>query len=346
MKLGSSLKLLAPGILLTLVVALATRFIHGFLPETLGRALGEVVIGMAVGLIIGNAVSLPAWSEAGIRFCFGFILRLAIVLLGARISLQAIADIGGSVLLLIIGLVILAVTAARLMCAAAGVPPKLGALIGVGTAICGNTAISVTAPIIHARDEEVSFAIAVNTLFGTFAVFFYPLFSQWLGLSPEFFGIWAGVAVNDTSQVIAAGYAYGDQAGDIALTVKLTRNALLGFVLIAVGLIYAKEQTGEEPGLVGKIKNSVPDFVIGFLIMAVLNTFGFFESASDTLGRDIQADLKWAAKLLILIALCAVGLNTHFGKLRAIGLKPFLIGLAVALLTAVTSWCVIRFLII
>ncbi len=335
-----------PGLAVVLVLAMMTRFVHGLIPPEQGEMLGEVILGMGLGLILGNLIKLPDRWQPGIAFCFNAILRISIVLLGARFSLQKIVEIGGSVLLLIIGLITMAILLARTFCISAGASCKLGTLIGVGTAVCGNTAITVSAPLIHARDEEISFAIATNTLFGTFAVFFYPVFANYLGLSPEFFGIWAGTAVNDTSQVVAAGFTYGETAGDIAVAVKLTRNALLGFVLIAVGLIYAKEQTGEELTLTQKIRRSIPAFVIGFLCMALLNTFGFFEMVGELVDRDPRKDLTMVAKFMILVALIGVGLNTDLKELKGIGFMPFFIGLFVAGITSTTSYLVIRFLIL
>jgi uncharacterized integral membrane protein (TIGR00698 family) len=237
----------------------------------------------------------------------------------------------------------------------AGVPGRLSTLIGVGTAVCGNTAITATAPVIHAEDEEVSFAIATNTLFGTAAVFLYPLLGHWIGLSNAAFGTWAGTAVNDTSQVVATGFAYSDAAGKVATAVKLTRNAMMGGVIVVIGLIYARgaraatagegagKDEGERAGW-SRLRQSVPGFVLGFLLLALLNTLGVIAWASSVIGRDLSQALQVLSRFLILVALAGVGLSTRLSAMRRIGATPFLVGFATAATTATASYFLIRWL--
>lgn len=340
----NKIKAIIPGFVLVLFIALASRFLHGFLPKAAQAVMGEVIIALLIGLIISNLKKLPSSLSPGVDFSFKVILKWAIVLLGAKFSLQKVAEIGGSSLLLILVLIAMALAIAHFLGKLAGISPKLATLIGVGTAICGNTAITVTAPVIQARDEEVSFAIATNTFFGTLAVFFYPILGHMLGLSDTFFGTWAGVAVNDTSQVVAAGFSYSEAAGELATAVKLTRNALMGFVIVAIGFAHSKGHPDwGNMSMFAKMKKSIPFFVIGFLIMAVLNTFGLFDTLGDALGRPILKDFTHAAKFMILLALAGVGLNTRFDNMRKIGLTPFFIGLAAAAATSITSFLAIRF---
>jgi uncharacterized integral membrane protein (TIGR00698 family) len=231
----------------------------------------------------------------------------------------------------------------------AGVPGRLATLIGVGTAVCGNTAITATAPVIHAQDEEVSFAIATNTLFGTAAVFLYPLLGHWLAMSNAAFGTWAGTAVNDTSQVVATGFAFSDAAGKVATAVKLTRNALMGPVIVGIGLVYARRagtNAGAGAGVsIGKrVRQSIPMFVLGFLLVALLNTIGVFAWLGSRLHRDLAHDLQEVSRFLILIALSGVGLSTRLSAMRKIGATPFLIGFATAATTATASYFLIRWL--
>jgi len=336
-------KSLAPGFALVLAIALVSRILHGVLPQAARAVMGEVIIALLIGLIISNMKHLSPVLRPGIDFSFKVILKWAIVLLGAKFSLQKVAEIGGSSLLLILVLIALALSIAHFLGKMLGISPKLATLIGVGTAICGNTAITVTAPVIQAKDEEVSFAIATNTFFGTVAVFFYPILGHMLGLSDDFFGTWAGVAVNDTSQVVAAGFSYSEAAGELATAVKLTRNALMGFVIVAIGFAHSKGHPDwGDMSMFAKMKKSVPFFVIGFMIMAVLNTLGVFNILADALGRPILKDFTFAAKFMILLALAGVGLNTRFDNMRKIGLTPFFIGLAAATTTAVVSFFAIR----
>jgi uncharacterized integral membrane protein (TIGR00698 family) len=225
-----------------------------------------------------------------------------------------------------------------------GVPGKLATLIGVGTSVCGNTAISAVAPVIGSRDEETSFAIATNTLFGTLAVFAYPVLGHALGMGDAAFGTWAGTAVNDTSQVVATGFAFSAGAGQLATVVKLTRNMLMGGVIIAMGLLYARGGQGTAGSLGQRVKMSFPPFLLGFLGMCLLNTLGFFVWSSHVVGRDLTADAQSAAKFLILLALAGVGLGTRLDAMRRIGMRPFWVGLATALVTSGASYALVRFL--
>jgi uncharacterized integral membrane protein (TIGR00698 family) len=305
-----------PGLALVLGVAWMARAAHGRVPPDIGRLVGEVIFAVLFGLIIANVLRLPKLVQPGIAFAFKTLLRAAIVLLGATFSFFTALSIGGRALLMVVGLMSLALLAAHALGRLLGVPGKVATLIGVGTAVCGNTAISAVAPVIGARDEETSFAIATNTLFGTLAVFAYPVLGHALGMSHAAFGTWAGTAVNDTSQVVATGFAFSQSAGSVATVVKLTRNMLMGGVIILMGLIYAGGGQGTAGSLGSRLKQSVPVFVLGFLGMCLLNTFGVVAWASQHAGRDLIADAQTAAKALILMALAGVGLATVLGGVR------------------------------
>ena len=305
--------------------------------------MGEVLFAIVLGLIVGNAVRLPDALKQGIRFSFHTVLRTAIVLLGASLSFQQVVATGSAALLIIVILMTLALTAAHVLGRAAGIPARLATLIGVGTAVCGNSAIAATAPVIRARDEEVSFAIATNTLFGTLAVILYPIVGRALGFGDTTFGTWAGTAVNDTSQVVAAGFAFSEAAGDVATTVKLTRNALMGFVIVGIGMAYANTNASDASESKARvttwkrIQQSVPLFVVGFLLMAVLHSVGALAWVSRAVGVNVVTLLRDFSRVLILVALAGVGLSTRFDAMRRIGWKPFLLGLGLAGLTSGTS---------
>ena len=358
-----------PGLLLTVACAIAARLLHGLLPPRPAALLGEVVVAVLLGLVIGNAVMLRPLFAPGIRFSFHSLLRVAIVILGAQFSFFQVVAIGGKAVLMIVILMALALTVAHVLGRLTGVPGRLATLIGVGTAVCGNTAITATAPVIRAEDEEVSFAVATNTLFGTAAVFIYPVLGHWIGLSSAAFGTWAGTAVNDTSQVVATGFAYSDMAGKVATAVKLTRNALMGAVIVGIGLVYARGEGGAhgwgdargEPPALGlpaalsslgpraaanwaRLRQSIPGFVLGFLLAALLNTLGAIAWAGSISGRDLSHDLQVASRFLILVALSGVGLSTRVSAMKRIGATPFLVGFATAATTALASYLLIRWL--
>lgn len=336
-----------PGLALAFVVGMLARVVHQRLPEAAAGALGEVIFAVLFGLLLGNLAPLPSVLAPGIRFSFHVVLRAAIVLLGAAFSFQQVIAIGGKALLLITILMALALAVAHLLGRLAGVPGKLATLIGVGTAVCGNSAIVAVAPVIGAKDDEVSFAVATNTLFGTAAVLLYPVIGRLFGFTDAVYGTWSGTAVNDTSQVIAAGFAFSEEAGRVATAVKLTRNALMGFVIVGMGLAYSKAGaagTGADTGLGARLKQSIPLFVIGFLIMALLNSLGVFQWLSGRAPVDVGKLLREAARALILVALAGVGLSTRISAMRHTGFKPFLVGLAVALATSGASLLLIHLL--
>lgn len=337
---------LAPGVALSLATALAARWVHGLLPPFLSKALGEVVFAVLLGLLVSNLFRLPAATAPGIRYSFQTLLRLAIVLLGAGFSFAQVAAIGGKALGMIAVLMTLALWTAHALGRRLGVRRELATLIGVGIAVCGNSAISATAPVIGAEDEDVSFAVATNTLLGTVAVFLYPVLARVFGMSDAAFGTWVGSAVNDTSQVVAAGFAVSEAAGRVATAVKLTRNALMGIVIVGIGLAYARRRgsSGTPGSWAKRLGESVPVFVLGFLAMAVINSLGGIVWASRVLGRDLGPDLLYASRFLILVALAGVGLGTNVGAMRRTGTRPFLVGLVTVVLCSLASLGLIRLL--
>lgn len=283
---------------------------------------------MLLGIVIANTVGVPARATPGVRVAVQRILRLGIVLLGARLSLAAILAIGVDALGLVVACMTLALGAALLAGRLFALPPRLALLIGVGTAVCGNTAIVATAPVVKAEEREVSFAVATITLFGTLAVFVYPFIGRALGLSDADFGTWAGVAVNDTSQVVAASAAYSPEARDVATVVKLIRNALMAPLIVLIAWWWQRQGTAGDAR--GGVRKAVPMFVLGFLALALLRTAGIIDA-------PLAAVLDEVAKVCILVALAGVGLSTRLRDMRAIGPAPFVAGLGTAALLAALS---------
>jgi len=313
-----------PGLALAGAGAVVARLVS----TSLIPGLSEILVAVLLGIVVANAVPLRGSCAPGIRLALQRLLRIGIVLLGARLSLDAIVAIGGSALGLVVVAMAVAFAVALTVGRALRLPRRLALLIGVGTAVCGNSAIVATAPVVKAEEREVSFAVATITLFGTLAVFLFPLIGRALGLSDEAFGVWAGVGVNDTSQVVAAGAAYSSPARDVATVVKLVRNALMAPLIVLIAWWW---QRSAETGDVGKgVRGAVPLFVLGFLAMALLRTVG-------VITPTVAALLDEAAKALILVALAAVGLNTKVAQLRAIGPTPFFAGLATMTVLAAAS---------
>jgi uncharacterized integral membrane protein (TIGR00698 family) len=261
------------------------------------------------------------------------------VLLGARLSLAEIARIG----LPAAGLIVITMAASfaivLLIARFVHVEGRLAVLIAVGSAVCGNTAIVATAPVIGARAREVAYAVATITLFGTLAVFVYPAVGHALGVAQPSFGLWAGVAVHDTSQVIATSSAYGPESLDVATVVKLIRNALMAPVLFLIATAWAARREdavgaarADAPVVSARrgAVRAVPLFVLGFLALAALRTIGVIDAAE-------ASALDGVSRVLILVALAAVGLSIRVGELRETSWRPLAVGFVVALTVGIGS---------
>ena len=319
-----------PGLLLVAILTAVAYASTLVLPGV----FGAVTIGLFLGIIVTNVRRSPL-TDPGAKLAKAWFLPLGILLLGARLSLADILSTGlGAIAVLVIDIVLVLVVTLALG-RALGLSEKLSALIGVGTSICGNTAIAATAPVIKAEERDVSFAVATITLFGTAAVIVYPLIGHALGMSDNLFGHWVGAAVNDTSQVTATAFSYSVEAGETATIVKLTRNTLMVPVIFAVGTWFATRESrtagpDERRGWLGSARKAVPPFLLGFLALALVNSAGLIpDELADLLTRISQ--------VFIVMALVGVGLTTRVDQLRQTGLAPFVMGLAVAVMLAVVS---------
>ncbi len=314
---------LAPGLGVVAVVALTARLVGQLLPPV----ISEVLVAVLLGIIITNVVGLPKSTAPGIAFAVQRILRLGIILLGARLSLGAVVNIGLGALGLVLVCMTLALSVALLVGRMANLPPRLALLIGVGTAVCGNSAIVATAPVIGAEEREVSFAVATITLFGTLAVFLYPLIGFALGLTDQAFGLWSGVAVNDTSQVVAASAAFSNAARDVATVVKLVRNALMAPLIVLIAWWWERRAPVRTGSVARGVRKAIPLFVVGFLALVALRSAGLID-------QPLAARVDVVASFCILLALSGVGLGTRVAQMRSMGLTPFYVGLGTAALLA------------
>lgn len=320
----------APGVALASLVAIVARLIGAVSPPV----ISEVPVAVALGLVIGHWVPLPSLFSPGLRLAMKRFLRTGIALLGAQLSFAVVLQLGVSAVGIIVALAAGTLLLVGLLARALRLEARPALLIAIGTAICGNTAILAAAPIIAARDRDVTFAVGVITLFGTMAVLMYPVIGGALALDPTVFGYWAGTAVNDTSQVVATGFAYGERSGEVATVVKLTRNLLLAPVLFLIAVGWPRAERRAEPR-VPRYAEAVPVFVLGFIGMALLNSVGAFDAQLS--GRGLSAWFGDLARLLVLIALAGVGLSTRLSALRAVGIRYLYLGLLAALALAGTS---------
>ncbi len=322
---------MAPGLSAAVALAIVARLVTGYLPSVIAEVTVAILLGVIIATLAGSRMQ---GLDPGLQFASQRVLRLGIILLGARLSLAEVARIGAPSTIVIVAVMavsFLVVLAASRLVKMEG---RLAVLIAVGTAVCGNTAIVATAPIIGARAREVAYAVATITLFGTIAIFLYPAIGRALAVPQSSFGLWAGVAVNDTSQVVATSAAYGSQALDVATVVKLIRNALMAPLLLLIATWWTSREKDAAVSAGRGIRRAVPLFVLGFLALATLRTLGVIDAAE-------ASTLDVAARALILVALAAVGMSIRVGELRATSWRPFAVGLSVALAVGLGSLAVI-----
>ena len=322
---------MAPGLSAAVALAIVARLVTGYLPSVIAEVTVAILLGVVIATLAGSRMQ---GLDPGLQFASQRVLRLGIILLGARLSLAEVARIGAPSTIVIVAVMavsfLVVLAASRLV----KVEGRLAVLIAVGTAVCGNTAIVATAPIIGARAREVAYAVATITLFGTIAIFLYPAIGRALAVPQSSFGLWAGVAVNDTSQVVATSAAYGSQALDVATVVKLIRNALMAPLLFLIATWWTSREKDAAVSAGRGIRRAVPLFVLGFLALATLRTLGVIDAAE-------ASTLDVAARALILVALAAVGMSIRVGELRATSWRPFAVGLSVALAVGLGSLAVI-----
>ncbi len=317
-----------PGLLFALALA-AVAYALG----TLFPLIGGAVIGILGGIAVGSLVPLPQRTAPGLAFSAKKILQGAIIVLGSGLALGQVYATGMSSLVIILT----TITAALCTAAAVGrllkVRFNLISLIGVGTAICGGSAIAAVAPVIDAEEQEVAYAISTVFLFNVVAVLVFPPLGHLLGMTQPGFGMFAGTAINDTSSVVAAAYAYGNGAGDYATIVKLTRTIMI--IPIAVAFVpimmfrTSRTQSGGSAGGFNFVK-VFPWFIVGFVAASALNTSG-------VLSANTVHVLRETGKFMIIMALTAIGLRTDLKKMLHTGFAPAFLGLAVWIVVSATS---------
>ena len=315
----------APGLLLCLVIAVPSWFFGKRFP-IIGGAVTAIIVGMIAALFIKDKTKL----EAGIKFTSKKILQWAVVLLGFGLNLNVIFQTGVQSLPIIICTIAASLLIAFVLQRAMHMPSKIATLIGVGSSICGGSAIAATAPVIDAGDEEVAQSISVIFFFNVLAALIFPAFGSLIGFdtaSGEAFGIFAGTAVNDTSSVTAAAstwdamWGLGSETLDKAVTVKLTRT----LAIIPITLVLAFIRTRKANGTDGKkvsFKKIFPFFILYFIGASVITT------VAVSLGADaaVFSPVKELSKFFIVLAMSAIGINTDIVKLVKTGGKPLILG--------------------
>ena len=328
------LKLL-PGFMLAICIACVAKVIESLLPI---HIIGASVIALFAGMII-NSFWRPAWAAPGLKFTSKKILKFAIILLGASLSVSVILSVGKLSLMVMVFTLLTCFGGGYFIGKALGLNWKLSNLISAGTGICGGSAIAAIAPVIDAEDKDIAYAMSATFLFDMAMVVLFPIMGRMLGLSDEAYGLWAGTAVNDTSSVVAAGYAFSEAGGDFAAMVKLTRTlsiipTVLVFAFINVRL--ARKKHLEVTGAKVNVWGLFPWFIAGFLALAAINSTGIIPA-------EVSRIAKSASKFLMVAALAAIGLGTSFKDMKKAGVNPMLHGFIISALVVVVAlaveWC-------
>jgi len=333
-----------PARFVRLLPGLALLFVIGFLGKVSEEALRSyatahhqalpnieyVLWAILFGLVVANTVGLAQIFKPGVA-TYEFWLKTGIVLLGARYLLGDVLKLGAVSLALVVVELAVAIGIMTVLGRAFRLKPKLTSLLAIGSSICGVSAIIAGRGAIEADDEDATFAIAAILALGAFGLFAYPLIGHALGMSDKAFGLWAGLAVDNTAEAAATGAVYSDAAGKVAILTKSTRNASIGFVVLGYALYWSSR--GQAQLVTNKVRflwEKFPKFVLGFLVVSALATAGLFDKGQTSTLANLS---RWA----FLLTFAGVGLKTDFRELSRQGLRPFVVGALAELSVAVVT---------
>ena len=319
-----------------MAIAAVACLIESVLPI---HIIGSAVLAMFIGMILNYFLRNTKIFVSGIKLTSKKILKLAIILLGLSLNIRTILTVGKMSLTVMIFTLLACFGVGYFVGRALGLNWKLSNLISAGTGICGGSAIAAISSTIEADDNDVAYALSATFLFDMAMIILFPIMGRALGMSDEAFGIWAGTAVNDTSSVVATGYAFSEGAGDFATMVKLTRTLAIIPTVIVFALIQLrlKRKEAAANNLDGstlkanfKLTKIFPWFILGFLAMSGVASIFSIPTA-------VVTGTKSASKFLMVSALAAIGLNTSFSKLKKSGLRPMIHGFIISALVVVVA---------
>lgn len=354
---------IVPGLVLAVVVTIIGIQLTAWVATLLGLAkspVSAIMMAIILGIVVKNTMGVPEFCQSGVGFGLKKLLRLGIILMGIRLSIFAVLKIG----ILSAGIVVVAIATGvfvtLFITRKLHLAERLGTLIGVGTGICGASAIVATGPAIEAKEEEITYAVGTITIFGIVAMFLYPYVSHLtLSLSHVESGIFMGTSIHETAQVAGAGLMYdqlwigGNKAinptgADVAIVTKLVRNAFMAIAIPLLSYLYIMRNRGVSGKKVSAL-SLFPTFILGFIALAVIRSLGDYVVLNKGLwnaagwNQFCSTINHWSGNLLA-VAMAGVGLGTDIRKLRQLGAKPFYVGLIAALSVGVVSVILIKIL--
>lgn len=318
---------MGPGLFLAAAIALMAISLHR-MPGV--GVLSPMILAIALGMAFHNIVGTPVAAKAGVGFSMRRILRFAIILLGAQLTLTQVREVGLSGVAVILVTLCSTFLFTKWLGRRLKVDRKLAELIAAGTSICGASAVIAVNTVTEGPDEDVAYAVACVTVFGAIAMFTYPLLPGVLHLAPKAFGLWAGASIHEIAQVVAAAYQDGPVSGDFATIAKLTRVMMLAPLVIGLGFYARRRQVAAKHK-----KAPLPWFVIGFVALVIINSVW-------PLPTTVKLPLNEFTGFLLTMALGAMGLETDIRKLHAKGLRPLLLGFFAFLFVAIVGLIAVK----
>ncbi len=306
-----------PGLLLTCAIAAAAYAVRR-LPGV--GSFSPMIIAILLGTALHNTIGTPTRARAGVVFSLKRLLRLAIILLGLQLTTQQVVAVGGTGMAIIVGTLLATFLVTKALGRAFGVDRRLAELIAAGTSICGASAVIATNSVTRAPDEDVAYAVASVTVFGSVSMFLYPALPGLLHLDAHHFGLWSGASIHEIAQVVAATFQDGREAGEFGTIAKLSRVMLLAPLVLGLGVIATWRPAADDVQLV-RARAPMPWFVFGFIALIGVNSLG-------VVPLEAKHILVPATTVLLTIALAAMGLETDIRKLKARGLRPLALGAA------------------
>ena len=327
------------GIILTILLALTAKAVSTYIPMHL---ISGSVLSLMLGMLLNPIIREISIFNSGINFVSKKILKAGIVLMGLTLSFSQVLSVGGYSLIVMIFTLLTAFGGGYLFGRLFNMNWKLSSLISAGTGVCGGSAIAAVAPTIEADNSHIAYAISATFIFDVLMVILFPLAGRYFGMSDLGFGLWAGTAVNDTSSVVAAGYAFSDAAGSFAVIVKLTRTLSIVPIVMIFSLINARENkkmglSSNEQEEKVEIKNIFPYFILLFLVMVAVKSTGF-------ISAELSSNIASISKFMMIMALGAIGLTTNFSEVSDSGIKPLLHGFIISSLVVIVSYTVQLFI--
>lgn len=327
--MGKNIKVIY-GVLLTVLLAYVSKIISF---NVFNELLGASVIALLLGMLLNPIISKYSDLQAGIKFTSKTILKIAIILMGASLSFKQVLSVGKYSLFVMIFTLITAFGGGYIFGKLFKMNWKLSSLISAGTGICGGSAIAAIAPTIKAKDSDVAYAISATFIFDIIMVILFPIAGKIFQMSDLGYGLWTGTAVNDTSSVVAAGYAFSEAAGNFSIIVKLTRTLSIVPVVLIFSYINSRISKDDNVKKQVNIKEIFPYFIILFLLMVVVKSTG-------VISEDLSILLSNISKFLMIMSLGAIGLNTNFKEVSKSGFLPMVHGFIISLLVVVVSFTV------